>query len=83
MKNYGMQKGVLTSCVVHHKGKSGIGYNMIISCELVVQLGLMANFKRQVLQRDGSTVQMKAPTGLLGKLDLINRNIRKVVMKTS
>ena len=56
---------------------------MIISCELVVQLGLMANFKRQVLQRDGSTVQMKAPTVLLGKLDLINRNIRKVVMKTS
>ena len=56
---------------------------MIISCELVVQLGLMANFKRQVLQRDGSTVHMKAPTGLLGKLDLINRNIRKVVMKTS
>ena len=31
------------------KGKSGIGYEMIIGRDLMVQLGLTANFKRQAL----------------------------------
>ena len=32
------------------KGESGIGYDMIIGRDLMVQLGLTKNFKRQVLQ---------------------------------
>ena len=48
------------------KGKSGIGYDMIIGRDLMVQLGLTADFKRQVLQWDGATVHMKDPRSLLG-----------------
>ena len=32
------------------EGELGIGYDMIIGCDLMVQLGLTADFKRQVLQ---------------------------------
>ena len=39
---------------------------MIIGRDLMVQLGLTADFKRQVLQWDGTTVPMKEPSGLLG-----------------
>ena len=39
---------------------------MIIGRDLMVQLGLMADFKRQVLQWDGATVHMKEPRILLG-----------------
>ena len=55
-----------SSSIIEHRfhvnknnGKSGIGYDMIIGCNLMVQLGLMADFKRQVLQWDGATVPMK------------------------
>ena len=41
------------------KGDSGIGYDMIIGRDLMVQLKLTADFKRQVLQWDGATVYMK------------------------
>ena len=43
----------------NEKGKSGVGYYMIIGRDLMVQLGLTANFKRQVLQCYGATVHMK------------------------
>ena len=36
-----------------------IGYNMIIERDLMVQIGPLADFKRQVLHWDGSTVTMK------------------------
>ena len=42
--------------VNNSKGKSGIGYGMIIGRDLMVQLGLAADFKCQVLQWDGPTV---------------------------
>ena len=32
------------------EGKLGIDYEIIIVCDLMVQLGLTANFKRQVFQ---------------------------------
>ena len=55
-----------SSSIIEHRfhvdknnGESGIGYDMIIGCKLMVQLGLMADFKRQVLQWDGATVPMK------------------------
>ena len=42
-----------------NEGESGIGYNMIIGHGIVVQLGLLSDFKRKVLQWDEITVPMK------------------------
>ena len=66
----------------NHEGESGIGYDMIIFRNLMVQLGLTADFTRQVLQRDGTTVHMKEYSNLLGKSDLTKHEIREVVMQT-
>ena len=49
-----------------YEGKSGIGYGMIIACNLTVQLGLSSNFKNNVLKWYGVTVPMKEPSGLIG-----------------
>ena len=49
----------------------------------MIQLGLIDDFKQQVLQSDGATVHMKEPRNLLGQSDIIKREIRKVVMQTS
>ena len=56
--------------VDNDKWESGIGYDMIINHELMVQLGLTDNFKRQVLQWDCATVHMKEPRNLLGRSNL-------------
>ena len=56
---------------------------MIIGHDLMVQIGLTSNFKRQVLQWDGATVHMKDPRNLLGKSDLTKRKMREVVMQTA
>ena len=69
--------------VDNKKSDSGIGYDMIIGHDLIVQIGLTADFKRQVLQWGGSTVNMKEPSSFLGKFDLTKREMHKVVMKTS
>ena len=58
--------------VDNDKGESGIGYDMIIGCDLMIQLDLMANFKCQVLQWGGYTVLMKEPSGLLGNARRVN-----------
>ena len=47
------------SDVENNKGESGIGYDMIIVRDLMVQLGLTANFKRQLIKWDGTTVPIK------------------------
>ena len=47
------------------KGESENGYYMIIGRELMVQIGLMEDFKRQVLQWDGSSVPTKEPSDLI------------------
>ena len=64
--------------VNNEKGESGIGYDMIIGRDLMVQLGLTADFKHQVLQWYGDTVHMKEPSGLLDKSDLNKREMRKM-----
>ena len=69
--------------VDNKKGESGIGYDMIIGRDLMVQLGLTADFKCQVLQWDCDTVHMKEPSGLLVKSDLTKRDMREVVMHTT
>ena len=68
--------------VNNDKGESGIGYNMIICRDLIVQLGLADDFKHQVLQWDGATVHMKETSSLIGKSDLTKREMREVVMHT-
>ena len=49
-----------------NKEQSGIGYDITIGRDLMVQLGPEDEFKRQVLQWDGSTVHMNEPSGILG-----------------
>ena len=49
----------------------------------MVQLGLMADLKRQVLQCDGAAVHMKDPRSFLGKSNLTKRDMREVVMQTA
>ena len=66
-----------------NKGNSGIGYDMIIGCDLVVHIGLTADFKRQVLQWYGTTVHMKGPSILLGQYDLTKRDMCKVVIQNA
>ena len=66
---------------VHNaKGESGIGYDTIIGRDLMVQLGPKTDFKRQILQWDGATVNMKEPSNFLGQSDQTKRKIREVVM---
>ena len=69
--------------VNNYKVESGIGYDMIIGSELMLHLGLKANFKCQFLQWDGTTVHMKEPHSLLGEFNLNKRNMREVVMQTA
>ena len=45
--------------VDNYKVESGIGYGMIIRCDLTVELFLTSNSKRQVLKWDGATIPMK------------------------
>ena len=50
----------------NNEGESGIGYDMTIVRDLMVQIGLLDNFKCQLLQWYGDTVPMKEPSGMLG-----------------
>ena len=63
-----------------YKGQLGIGYDMIMGSDLMVQLGLMANFKHQLLQWYGATVHMKDPGILLGPSNLTKSEMSKVMM---
>ena len=56
---------------------------MIIGHDTMVQIGLMAEFKCQVIQWDGSTVHTKDTKNLIGKSDLTKRKMREVVIQTS
>ena len=65
--------------VDNYKGELGIGYDIIIGRDMMVQLVLVAYFKHQVLQWDGAAVPMKEPSGLLLKPDSIKHDMRKGV----
>ena len=56
---------------------------MIIVRNLMLQLVLTAEFKRQFLQWDVSMVPIKEPSCLWGKTDLSKRKICKVVILTA
>ena len=53
--------------VDNKKVESGIGYDMIIGHDLMIQLVLLSKFKRQVIQWYEATVPMQEPSSLLGK----------------
>ena len=55
---------------------------MIIGSDLMVKLGLSADFKCRLLQWDGATVPLKEPRGLLGKSDINTSEMRELVMQT-
>ena len=55
---------------------------MIIGRDLMVQLGMTAKFKRQVLQWYVINVHMKESRNLLGQSDLTKREICEIVMQT-
>ena len=52
--------------VDNNKGELGIGYEIITVHDLMVKIGLMANFKHQVLQWDDTAVPTKDPRILIG-----------------
>ena len=53
---------------------------MIIGHDLMTQLVLTDNFKRQAPQWDDAPIPMNEPSGLLGKSDLGKRKISEVVI---
>ena len=76
--------------IIHHclhddndRGESRIFYGMIIFRDLMVQLGLTANYKWQVIQWDGAAVHIKELSGLLGQSVQTKHEMRKVVMQNS
>ena len=69
--------------VDNDKGELGISYDMIIGRDLMVKLGLSAEFKLQVLQWDGVTSPMKEPICLLGKSYSTSRKMREVVIQNA
>ena len=56
---------------------------MIIGRDLILQICLTDDFKRQVIQWDGPTVHMKEPRKLIGQSGLTKRKMREVVMQTA
>ena len=52
-------------CIDNDEGKSGIVYEMIMGHDLMIQIGLAANFKSNVLEWDDDVMQMKYTANLL------------------
>ena len=69
--------------VDNDEGESGIGYDMIIGRDLMVQLGPKADSKCQSIQWDGATIHMKESSNFLGQSDLTKRKMREVVIQTA
>ena len=59
--------------VYNNEYKSGIGYDIIVDHDLMVQIGPVGDFKFQVLQWDDAVVPMKHPGGLIGQIDSTSR----------
>ena len=69
--------------VKNDNGELGIGYDMIIGQEFMVQLGLTDNFNCQVLQWGSDTEHMKEPIDLLGQSRLNKHEMHEVFMHTA
>ena len=68
--------------VNNNKGDLGIGYSMIIGRDLMVQIGLTANFKHQFLQWGGATVHMKEPNSMIGQSNIHKYEMGEVFIQT-
>ena len=84
-----MPKLSIRKIIEHHfhvdniEGELGIGFDMIIFRDLMVQLGPLYDFKHKLIQKDDITVPMKELSGLLGQTDLTSHGMREVAMQTS
>ena len=65
--SYFSSSNIINHCfhVNNDKVESGIFYDMITDRDLMVQLGLTVNFKRQFHQLDGATIHIKEPSSIL------------------
>ena len=66
-----------------NESESGIGCDIFINHNLMVQLGLLVCFKNKFLQCDGLTVPIKEPRALIGKTDQTSHNIYEVEIQTA
>ena len=64
-------------------GHAEISYDMIIVCELMVQLFLKANFGLQILKWDETIIPKKNLGKFLGKTNLTQHEMQEVVMQTA
>ena len=55
---------------------------MVIGRDIMEQLGILGNFKHQILKWGGARLIMKEPSGILGQTNLTSREMIKVVMQT-
>ena len=83
MPYFSLSKIILHQFYVgNNEGDSIIGYDVIICCDLMLQLDLSDDFKHQVLQCDADETPTKQHSGLLGQIYLTSRKMRKVVIQT-
>ena len=68
--------------VGNNEGESVVGYYMIIVRDLMVLIGRLYDFNRQVLQWNSATVPMKEPRGIRGQIDKTSCKMCEVVMQT-
>ena len=68
--------------VNNNKGESRISYYIIVVNDLMVQLGITANFKRQDHKWDNVLVPTKEPISLLFQTDGTGCKMREVIMHT-
>ena len=59
-----------------NEGQLVIGYDMIVGRNLMLQLGLLVDFKQQVLQCNDYSVPMKEPIILVGQIYLTSHKMR-------
>ena len=50
---------------------------------MMLQLGLKANFRHQILEWDDTVIPMKDPVNFIGQPDLTKSEIREVVKQTA
>ena len=60
------------------QGDEGIGYDMDIVHDLMVQLSMKSDFENQGLEQDDTVVPMKDPVNLIGQTNLAKRDMREV-----
>ena len=73
---------IINNCfhVDNDEGELGIGHDMIMCRDLMVQLCFTADFKHQLLEWNGATVHTNESRNLLGKYDLTKQEMCEVVM---